>query len=97
MTYQIRDSPSPPTETPTPIYEYIEIDIIRVNQSTVCVDHIVVPIHYVHKKYIFVTVESFKLKTNIQPAFIGTKISNGPLLEINTTTSMDPDTTLRQT
>ena len=97
MTYQIRGSPSPPTETPTPIYEYIEIDIIIVNQSTGFVDHIVVPINYVHMKYIFVTVEPFKLKTNIQPDFIGTKISNGPLIEINTTTSMDPDTTLRQT
>ena len=68
---------------PTLLYEYSQptIDIINSNHLTSIVQHIYVPINYVHDKYGLLTIDPVKLKTTIHTADIGTEISTGPLIE----------------
>ena len=68
---------------PTPIYEYRQpsIDVIKSHHITGIVKHIYVTINYVHEKYILLNIDAVKFKNTIQPEYIGTKISTGPLLE----------------
>ena len=67
----------------TLIYEESQptIDVIKTNHPKIIVKHIAVPIHYVHEQYVLLTIYTVKLKTNIQPADIGTKSSTGPLFK----------------
>ena len=70
---------------PNPIYEEIHttIDIIKLNHTTIRVKHISIPINYVHNKYSLMNIDPIKLKTTVQTADIGTKIStpNFPILD----------------
>ena len=68
---------------PTPIYRYSQptIGIMKANHLTIQVKNIDVPIHIVHEKYYLLAIDPVKLKPTIQPEDIGTKSSNGPLLE----------------
>ena len=71
------------SDAPNPIYEEIQptIGIIKTNHITSIVKHIDVSIHYVHDKYVLLTIDPVKIKPTIQPEDIGTKISTGPLPE----------------
>ena len=71
------------SDAPTPIYEDSQptIVIIKANHLIIRVKQVSVPICYIHEKYVPITIDTVKLKTNIQPEDIGTKISTGPLLE----------------
>ena len=71
------------SDAPTSIYEYSQptIYIIRENHLTIRVNHIDVPIHDVHEKYVLLNIYPVRLKTTIQTADIGTTSFTGPLLE----------------
>ena len=72
-------------DAPTTIYEESQhtIDIIRKNHITIRVKHISIPIHYVHEKFVILTIDPVKLKTTIYSAYIGPNISTVTLLDLH--------------
>ena len=71
------------SDAPTTIHEDIlpTIDIIKVKHIIIRVKYIYVTINYFHEIYVLLTIYPVNIKTNIQPAYIGTKISTYTLLE----------------
>ena len=57
------------------------IDIIKEKNLTSIVKHIDVPIHYVLKKYVLLTIDPVKFRNTIHTEDTGTKSSTGPILE----------------
>ena len=69
-------------DAPNSIYEDSQptIVIIKSSHLTSRVEHIDVPIHYVHEKYALLTIDPVKFKNTTQTENIVTKSSTCPLL-----------------
>ena len=66
-----------------PFYEDIQptIEIKRSNHLAIRVKHIDVPIHYVLKKYVLLTIDPVKFRNTIHTEDTGTKSFTGLILE----------------
>ena len=80
-SYKTLDSKLPMLQFPSMRTFNVHLIFIKSHHLTSRVKYIAVSINYFHEKYVLLTIDHVKLKTNIHPEDIGTKSSTVSLLK----------------